>query len=45
MEAFGLTKEELNGQRGKVVGVRGERVEVDLDGVKALRPGNLKLVE
>lgn len=33
VEAFGLTKEELNGQRGKVVGV------------KALRPGNLKLLE
>eukprot|EP00913_Durusdinium_trenchii_P030392 g28469.t1 len=46
VEAFGLSKIELNGLRGKVLGPREDRVEVKFDdGPKALKPSNLKLIE
>eukprot|EP00435_Cladocopium_sp_Y103_P039454 s3053_g10.t1 len=46
VEAFGLSKAELNGLRGKVRGAKNERVEVEFDdGPKALKPCNLKLLD
>lgn len=46
VEAFGLSKAELNGLRGKVRGAKNDRVEVEFDdGPKALKPCNLKLLD
>ena len=46
VEAFGLSKAEMNGLRGKVLGAKNDRVEVEFDdGPKALKPSNLKLTD
>lgn len=46
VEAHSLTTVRLNGARGKVTGLEGERVKVKFsEGEKALKPSNLKLVQ
>lgn len=45
VEAHSLSSAALNGMQGTVIGVQGERVRVEFpDGIKALKPQNLKLL-